>query len=35
MNKEIKINVTGETIKFVKARKETNGEYVEIMLRLW
>ncbi len=34
MNKEIKINATGETIKFLKTGKETNDEYVETIVRL-
>ena len=34
MAKEIKINATGEAIKFLQTGKETNGEYVETLVRL-
>jgi mannose-6-phosphate isomerase-like protein (cupin superfamily) len=34
MNKEIRINATGEAITFLKTGKETNGEYVETIVRL-
>lgn len=34
MNKEVKINATGETIEFIKTGRETNGEYVEIIVKL-
>jgi mannose-6-phosphate isomerase-like protein (cupin superfamily) len=34
MSKEITINATGETIIFIKTGKETNGEYVETIVKL-
>lgn len=34
MHKEIKVIATGETITFVKTGKETNGEYVETIVKL-
>lgn len=34
MNKEIKINATGEKIKFLKTGNDTNGEYLENIVKL-
>ena len=34
MNKQIKVNATGETITFFKTSTDTNGEYVEMICTL-
>ena len=34
MNKQIKVNATGETITFFKTSADTNGEYVEMICTL-